>query len=107
MKLIELIESGVSYDDILYHDSWALGMRMCKDLGNAFVYCCQETGKFIKGHMDHTGYKRVVLCKKILADDKWSKRRLIINKSRDSKIQDRIGEIIESYYSYIIRRFFK
>ena len=81
MKLIELIESGVSYDDILYHDSWALGMRMCKDLGDVFVYCCPETGKFIEGHMDHTGYKRVVLCKKILADDKWSKRRLITNKS--------------------------
>lgn len=76
MKLIELIEQGVDYDDILYHHGWALGMRMCKDLGNAFVYCYPETGKFVEEHVDRTGYKRVVLCEKILSDDKWNKRKV-------------------------------
>lgn len=77
MRLIELIEGGVNHDDILYHDGWALGMRKCKDLGDAFVYCYPETGKFVEEHIDRTGYKRVVLCDKILADDKWSKRKII------------------------------
>ena len=77
MKLIELIEQGVDYDDILYHDDWALGMRMCKDLGNAFVYCYPENGKFVEEHVDRTGYKRVVLCEKILSDDKWNKRKIV------------------------------
>lgn len=77
MKLIELIESGVNYDDILYHDGWALGMRKCKDLGDAFVYCYPETGKFVEEHIDRTGYKRVILCDKILADNKWSKRKIV------------------------------
>lgn len=77
MKLIELIESGVSHDDILYHDGWALGMRKCKDLGDAFVYCYPETGKFVEEHISRTGYKRVVLCEKILADDKWHKRKIV------------------------------
>ena len=76
MKLIELIEHGVNYDDILYHDGWALGMRMCKDLGDVFVYCYPETGKFVEEHVDRTGYKRVVLCEKILSDDKWNKRKI-------------------------------
>lgn len=77
MKLIELIERGVDYDDILYHDGGALGMRKCKDLGDAFVYCYPETGKFVEEHISRTGYRRVVLCEKILADDKWNKRTLI------------------------------
>lgn len=77
MKLIELIERGVDYDDILYHDDWALGMRMHKDLGDAFVYCYPETGEFIKEHIDRIGYKRVVLCKKILIDDKWRKQKIV------------------------------
>lgn len=120
MKLIELIEQGVDYDDILYHDDWALGMRMCKDLGNAFVYCYPETGKLVKEHRDPTGYKRVVLCKKILADDKWHKRTLVEPKYKvgdrfllsdlfysESKtdgstshttVKNTIGEIIASYY---------
>ena len=77
MKLIELIESGVNHDDILYHDGWALGIRMCEDLGDAFVYCYPETGKFVEEHISRTGYKRVVLCEKILADDKWRKQKVV------------------------------
>ena len=76
MKLIELIESGVTNDDILYHDGWTLGMRMCKELGGVFIYCYPETGKFVEEHIDRTGYKRVVLCDKILADDRWTKRKI-------------------------------
>ncbi len=82
MKLIELIESGVNYDDILYHDEWVLGMRKCKDLGDAFVYCYPKSGEFVEEHIDRTGYKRVVLCDKILADDKWHKRTLAKPKYR-------------------------
>lgn len=79
MNLIELIENGVSYDDILYHDDWTLGIRICRDLGDAFVYCHPATGEFVKEYKDYTGYKRVVLCKKILADDTWNKRKIVRN----------------------------
>lgn len=94
MKLIELIESGVNYDDVVYHDEYVLGMRKCKDLGDAFVYCDSDTGEFIKEHIDRTGYKRVVLCNKILADDKWHKRTLAKPKY---KIGDRF--VIEAIQS--------
>lgn len=77
MKLIELIEQGVDYNDILYHDNWALGVRMCKDLGDAFVYCDPISGEFTKVPSDYTGYKRVILCKKILDDDMWNKRQIV------------------------------
>lgn len=124
MKLIELIESGIDYDDILYHDGWALGIRMCKDLCDAFVYCYPETGKLVEESIDPTGYKRVVLYKKILSDDKWTKRKIakkdvlpkykigdrfllpdlcsedtVMGKSVSKTIfNNPIGEIIESYY---------
>lgn len=77
MKLIALIEQGVDYDDILYHDGWTLGMRKCKDLGDAFVYCYPKSGEFVEDRIDCTGYNRVVLCEKIFADDKWSKRKIV------------------------------
>ena len=77
MKLIELIEQGVDYNDILYHDNWALGVRMCKGLGDAFVYCDPISGEFTKVPSDYTGYKRVILCKKILEDDMWNKRQIV------------------------------
>lgn len=120
MKVVELIENGVNYDDILYHDGWALGMRKCKDLGDAFVYCYPETGKFVEEHIDRTGYKRVVLCEKLLADDKWHKRTLTKPKYKigdrfllpdlcysvtrpdgsisNTTFENTIGEIVASYY---------
>lgn len=69
MKIVELLETAMKTGDIIYVSGWALGMRYNKD-NDCFIWCNPCTGQFNKSRRDLTGLHRVILCGKILNQDK-------------------------------------
>lgn len=69
MKIVELLDMAMKTGDIIYVSGWALGMRYNKD-NDCFIWCNPCTGQFNKSRRDLTGLHRVILCGKILNQDK-------------------------------------
>lgn len=69
MKLIDLLETAKKTQDIIVRDDWALGIIYSKRF-NCYVWC-DKTGRATEDATDMTGYKRVILSKKLLEEGNW------------------------------------